>query len=244
MEIGLVEAILRFPVKSMAGERLENASLGWHGIEGDRRLALRRTQETSGFPWLTASRLPELLRFTPLREKNGEAQNLPTGVRTPEGKELTLFGEELASDIGRRHGAPVQMMHFRAGIFDEATISVITTDTITEISNLAGIDPDVRRFRPNILVRLLQPGPFEEDNWLGGVLVFGDPNVGPRISVTLLDPRCSMVNFDPDSAISSPEVMKCIVRAHQNNAGIYATVIRTGQLKIGQPVYFQAAMDK
>ena len=44
-EIGQIEAIFRYPVKSMAGERLDVADMGWHGIDGDRRLALRRTQE-------------------------------------------------------------------------------------------------------------------------------------------------------------------------------------------------------
>ena len=42
IEIGQVEAIFRYPVKSMGGERLEVAKLGWHGLEGDRRLAFRR----------------------------------------------------------------------------------------------------------------------------------------------------------------------------------------------------------
>jgi uncharacterized protein YcbX len=45
VEIGHVEAIFRYPVKSMAGEPLEAAELGWHGLEGDRRLALRRLEE-------------------------------------------------------------------------------------------------------------------------------------------------------------------------------------------------------
>ena len=35
IEIGHVEAIFRYPVKSMGGERLEVADLGWHGIDGD-----------------------------------------------------------------------------------------------------------------------------------------------------------------------------------------------------------------
>ena len=53
IEIGHVEAIFRYPVKSMAGERLEVANLGWHGLDGDRRLAFRRMDDRSGFPWLT-----------------------------------------------------------------------------------------------------------------------------------------------------------------------------------------------
>src|SRR5678815_2452141 len=103
IEIGQVEAIYLYPVKSMAGERVEAANLGWHGIDGDRRLALRRTQERSGCPWLSASNLPELLLFTPLRDKDGAPGELPTHVRTPEGKELAVFGEELATEIERRH---------------------------------------------------------------------------------------------------------------------------------------------
>jgi len=54
-EIGQVEAIFRYPVKSMRGEQLEVANLGWHGLEGDRRLAFRRMADRSGMPWLTAS---------------------------------------------------------------------------------------------------------------------------------------------------------------------------------------------
>jgi hypothetical protein len=67
IEIGRVEAIYRYPAKSMGGERLEAADMGWHGLEGDRRLAFRRMEDRSGFPWLTASRLPDLLLFSPQR---------------------------------------------------------------------------------------------------------------------------------------------------------------------------------
>src|SRR5712672_3242463 len=107
IEIGQVEALFRYPVKSMGGERLEAATLGWHGIDGDRRLALRRIDDHSGFPWLAASKLPDLLLFAPLRREDGAQGELPTHVRTPEGGELPIFGEDLATEIGRRYGAPV-----------------------------------------------------------------------------------------------------------------------------------------
>src|SRR5262245_45951696 len=123
IDIGHIEAIFRYPIKSMAGERVEAAAMGWHGIEGDRRLAFRRAQERSDFPWLSAGRLPDLLQFTPLTPEDGGL--LPTHVRTPEGHEMAVFGEELAADVERRLGAPVQMMHLRGGIFDEASVSVI-----------------------------------------------------------------------------------------------------------------------
>jgi len=124
------------------------------------------------------------------------------------------------------------MMQLRHGIFDEASISVIATDTVREIGRLAGRSLDVRRFRPNVVVQLQRSAPFQEDEWLGGVLSFGKGDDAPAIAATTRDERCSMVNLDPDSASPAPEVMKAVVRANQNNAGIYATVTRIGKLAV------------
>jgi len=239
IEIGHIEAIFRYPVKSMAGERLETADLGWHGIEGDRRMALRRKDDRSGFPWLTGSKLPELILFAPLRRDECAQGELPTHVRTPDGTELPAFGDDLAAEVERRYGAPVEMLQMKNGIFDDASISVIASDTVHEIGRLAGQSPDVRRFRPNILVRLPKPLPFQEDEWLGGVLTFGEGDDAPAVSVTTRDLRCSILNLDPDSARSAPEVLKAVVRTHQNCAGVYATVTRTGRLDVGQAIFLR-----
>src|SRR5205809_2430227 len=241
IEIGHVEAIFRYPVKSMGGERLEVASLGWHGLEGDRRLAFRRMDDRSGFAWLTAGKLPDLLLFAPQRRENGAREELPTHVRAPDGEAMPVFGEDLATEVGRRHGAAVQMMHLNHGIFDEATISVIASDTVREIGRLAGRSADVRRFRPNVVVRFLRSVPFQEDAWVGGVLSFGEGDDAPAVTATMRDIRCSMVNFDPDSATPAAEMLKAVVRVHQNTAGIYGAVTRTGRLAVGQTIVLHAA---
>jgi uncharacterized protein YcbX len=90
IEIGRVEAIFRYPVKSMSGERLEVAKLGWHGLDGDRRLAFRRMDDRGGFPWLTASKLPDLLLVAPHLREDSAQGDLPTHVRTPDGEEMTV----------------------------------------------------------------------------------------------------------------------------------------------------------
>src|SRR5258708_15239827 len=105
--IGEVEAIFRYPVKSMGGERLEVANLGWHGLDGDRRLAFRRMDDRGGFPWLSASKLPDLLLFTPHRNEDADADadgaqgdpHLPTHIRTPDGEALPVFSDDLAKEI-------------------------------------------------------------------------------------------------------------------------------------------------
>jgi uncharacterized protein YcbX len=128
------------------------------------------------------------------------------------------------------------MMQLKHGIFDDASISVIALDTVHEIARLASRNPDVRRFRPNLLVRLLRSAPFLEDEWLGGVLTFGEGDDAPAISVTKRDARCSMVNLDPDAASPAPEVLKAVVRANQNHAGVYGTVTRVGRAAVGQTI--------
>jgi uncharacterized protein len=244
IEIGQVEAIFRYPVKSMGGERLEAANLGWHGLDGDRRLAFRRMDDHSGFPWLTATKLPDLLLFAPSRRENGAEADLPTHIRTPGGNEMPVFGEGLAAEVGRRYGAPVEMMQLNHGMFDEACISVIASDTVREIGRLAGRSLDVRRFRPNVVVRLLRSIPFQEDEWLGGALSFGEGSDAPAITVTMHDVRCSMVNLDPDSASPAPEVLKAVVRANQNKAGIYGAVTRMGRVRVGQTILLRAPAVK
>jgi uncharacterized protein len=243
LEIGHVEAIFRYPVKSMRGEPLEVAELGWHGIEGDRRMAFRRVDDRSGFPWLTATKLPALLLFSPFRSADRDREGPPTHVRTPDGREMPVFGEELAGEIGQRHGAAVQMMELRHGIFDDACISVIASDTVREIGRLSEHTADVRRFRPNIVVRLLRPSPFQEDDWIGGVLSFGGEVDAPAVTLTTRDLRCSMVNYDPDSVRPAPEVLKAVVRANAVHAGVYGAVTRVGRLTVGQAVLLRQSPE-
>jgi uncharacterized protein YcbX len=154
---------------------------------------------------------------------------------------MPVFGENLAAEIERRCGIPVQMMQMRQGIFDETSMSVIASETVREISRLAGREPDVRRFRPNVVVHLERPTPFQEDDWLGGVLSFGEGEDAPAVAVTMRDIRCAMVNLDPDTASRAPEVLKAVVRVHENAAGVYATVTRTGRLTVGQRIFLRDA---
>lgn len=239
VKVGEVEALFRYPVKSMRGEPLQVADLGWHGLEGDRRLAFRRIDDRSGFPWLSASKLPELILFAPLQRGSAVGGHLPTHVRTPEGKELAVFDHELAAEVGRRHGAPVEMMYLSRGIFDEASISVITSATVGELGRLVAQPADVRRFRPNIVIASPSSVPFEEDEWVGGVLCCGETSEPAVLGITNRDERCSMVNYDPDSGQRAAEVLKAIVRVRDNKAGVYGTVIRRGRIAVGQSIFFE-----
>lgn len=236
IELGRVRELYRYPVKSMAATPIESAQLGWHGLDGDRRFAVRRLADHSGFPWLTASHCPELLLYRPEgRDANAE-EPLPTHVLTPAGERLELGSEALRAELGGRFGSGVELMQARSGVFDEATVSVISNSTILGIARELDRPLDRRRFRPNIVFETSDPQPFGEDRWVGGTLRFGDDESGAAVSVTMRDLRCVVVNLDPDTAQQDPLIMRTIVRLNQNNAGVYGTVVRTGTIAVGQRV--------
>ena len=241
IDVGQVREIVRYPVKSMAGIALESAMLGWYGLEGDRRFAFRRVGADGGFPWLSASHLPELLLYEPVGLDVRHGEPLPTHVRTPAGSQLELLSPALNAEIGKLFGSEVELMQLKHGIFDEATVSVIGLATIAAIGRESELgDLDRRRFRMNIVLETESAEPFHEDSWVGGTLVFGNHaasgSAAPAISVTMPDLRCVMVNLDPDTAAKDARVMKTVVRLNQNNAGVYATVLRTGRISIGDRV--------
>ena len=235
--LGRVCEIARYPVKSMGGTLTPSAFLGWHGLAGDRRFAFRRTGETGGFPWLSASRLPELLLYRPIGLDETTGEPLPTHVRTPAGLELPLGGPELTAEIGARLGGAVELMKLKHGIFDEGALSVISLSTIAGIAREARVEADRRRFRPNIVLETGDTAPFHEDGWVGGTLVFGDGDPAPAVSVTLRDERCVMLNLDPDTAAQDPRLLKAAVRLNQNNAGVYGTVVQCGTIRVGDRVW-------
>ena len=235
-ELGHVCELVRYPVKSMAGAVTESAFLGWHGLDGDRRFAFRRLGNASGFPWLSASRLAELLLYQPFGLDESTREPLPTHVRTPAGTHLELRSSELQSEVAERFGSSVELMQLKHGIFDEGSVSVISLATIAGIGREAGVDLDRRRFRANIVLETGNTEPFLEDGWVGGTLVFGNSEPRPAVSVTVRDVRCMMINLDPDTATQDARVLKTVVRLNKNTAGVYGTVVQTGRVRVGDPV--------
>jgi uncharacterized protein YcbX len=237
IQLGRIHELVRYPIKSMAGVAVQSASLGWHGLAGDRRYAFRRLAEHSGFPWLTAGRFPELIRYLPFGLDESSDEPSPTHVRTPAGTDLLLESAELQKEISSRCGLELELMNFKHGIFDDASVSMISLATTAGIGQAVGLHMDHRRFRANIVLDTLDAEPFLEDRWVGGTILFGDDEPRPAVTVTTRDVRCVMINLDPDTAKQDAAIMKTLVGLNDNNAGVYGTVVRTGTLNVGQPVY-------
>lgn len=108
MRVGTVSQLWRYPVKSMAGERLDAASLSWRGIPGDRGWALY--DETRG--GITgAKRLPLLraCRASYADEPVAGAASPPARITLPDGAVLATDAPEAASRLGELLGRPVTL---------------------------------------------------------------------------------------------------------------------------------------
>ena len=221
--VGRVAELWRYPVKSMAGERLAAADVGWAGVAGDRRWAfVRPGLERSGFPWLTIREAPAMARHVPRFAEPDRPDESRTLVTTPDGRELDVVDPALAAALGEG----VRVIKNHVGLFDVMPLSVISTASIAAV----GDELEVRRFRPNLLVEA--DGAFPEDAWVGAELAIGDL----VMRVDQRDQRCVLVNVDPDTGERDPSVLKTIARERDACLGVYGTVVRPGGVREGDDV--------
>jgi uncharacterized protein YcbX len=214
---------------------MENLSLDRHGVIGDRRYALRRRGDASGFPWLTASKLPALISY---RVGKLDDRLVPATVCAPSGEMLECEGTSMSRHFAVTHNVDVELAHLRQGMFDAAGVSIITQQTLSSLGQLVDARLDPRRFRPNVLIDVdSSANPYPENDWVGHSIAFGNPGDGVRVAVTELDERCVMISIDPDTGQSSPELLRAVVQHRDNFAGVYAVPTRIGSIAIGDSAY-------
>lgn len=226
---GTIAHLGRYPVKSMAGEVLDEVSLGLDGFPGDRWYAFVKDGDFSAFPWLTARDVPDLVRFRPVIRAFG--RKLELDVISPESTTFDITSDALRDELALRAGRPVRLHSNHRGNYDAASLSLILRSTVGALTEDAGVAPDHRRFRMNLVIESDLP-PFAEPRYLGRVLRCGDA----RFAITKQDQRCEMITLDPDSAERTPAVLKEAGIRNNACAGVYLTVLTPGVLRAGDEV--------
>src|SRR5882724_8336139 len=230
--VGVIRQLGRYPVKSMRGEPLIATTLTLQGVPADRLYAFVQTASRSSFPWFTARELPELLCYcTSVTEADG--QEAAVTVTAPGGKKFPITSDELRESQEARSGKKLFLLYDYRGSYDVAPISLISRQTVSQIAKESETAEDPLRFRPNLLIDLESGEPFDELNWVGRILRVGDT---ARIAITQVDQRCMMITLDPASAKPSPAILRCVVQQHKQCAGVYATVLTAGEVRIGDKV--------
>jgi uncharacterized protein len=232
--VGTVEALWRYPVKSMAGEQLSQAPVDARGILGDRLYAVRDTDGKLGSGKNTRRfrRMDGLLDF-----HAAYLPDLTPVITLPDGRTVRGDDEHVhwaVSDGLDRPGVTL----VKEGVishFDQEPLHLVTTASMTWLADLApGTDVDARRVRPNMVIRVDQTSGRPEDAWVGREL-----HIGSHLVIDIVDTveRCAMVNAGQDDLADTAEVLRAIAEASNLLFGVYARVTMPGRIKIGDEVF-------
>jgi len=247
MEIG---EIWRYPVKSMLGEQLDQASVGPGGIQGDRRWAV--VDKESGVS-LSAKRYADLLRCQAWTSDGGVMIRLPDGGEYPVGsaevahalsdllgrKVTTRSAEatetiqhEFPTAVTEGEGEPFLYEPETKAFFDCAPLQLLTTATLNKLQQLlptSAIHPV--RFRPNFLVETKEAD-FIENDWVNNDVDLGSL----RCQVYDHTRRCIMVALGQGDLPRDTEVIRTILQCNEGRAGVALKTQDSGMVRRGAKV--------
>ena len=213
-----IKELWRYPVKSMAGQRVIRVQMDELGLDGDRNVLV---QGANGRV-LTSRTHHKLLGLRGTVGADGET--LVSGHPWDSPEALALV---------RSAAGPGATLIFHDGPerFDILPLLVATD------GGLAAFGHDSRRLRPNIVVGGVDG--LAERNWPGKCLRIGDAVIG----IQDLRARCVMTTYDPDTLEQNPQVLKEIVQKFGGELALNCFVIHGGGLKIGDPVRLEACLQ-
>src|SRR5262245_4699419 len=205
-----VAGLWRYPVKTLAGERLSTATVGLNGISGD------RTIWVVGPEGVRTSRLHHrLLGLEGTLSKQGQVLINGRPWKSPEALALV---KRAAGDDAWLESSGVDDR------FDVLPLLVATDGAI------AAFGRDVRRLRPNILIGGVDG--LAEREWAGAELHIGSVVV----RLDSLRARCPMTTVDPDTLERNPAVLRDIGRRFGGRLALNAAVANPGAIVIGDSV--------
>ncbi len=246
-----VAQLWRYPVKSLAGERLSTLNLVADGVEGDRAWGI---VDRADGRILTGRREPSLLFAAARMGTDG----LPC-ITLPDGRELAGPGsatdDALSAWLGRTVTlvAAVDSAAMRAEYFADATddtsraiewtmphgrfvdLAPVLVLTTAALRGCAAVYPegawDVRRFRPNVLVEADGEG-WLEDEWIGRTLRVGSAVLAPHQRCV----RCTMVSRAQPGLAKDVQIYKTLHRTHGGDAGAWSQVTGQATIALGDAV--------
>ncbi|CAH1202022.1 putative protein YcbX [Paenibacillus allorhizoplanae] len=232
--IGKISEINRYPIKSFAGERLTSCQIEAYGMLGDRFGAFYDESKSGWWRYVTARNMPNMLTYQ-ASYLNGDIHITAADGRT--------FGwdDALLKEMQTQTKIPLTMSrlkeqhpeHPQLLSVDGASILLITDASLRKLESLHGKDLDQRRFRGNFVVALDEHA-CSEGEWIGRQIAIGEV----QLQVDSFCDRCMMITIDPDTLDKDPSVLKQVNEGFDLQFGVYASVVQTGQIRLGDTVKF------
>jgi uncharacterized protein YcbX len=233
LRVGVVTCLYRYPVKSLLGEELESAVVNRRGVEGDREWAVYTADGGigSGKTSHRFRRVDGLLRLQAVLDDGTPRLDLP------DGRSLPVDDPDAGAALTALLGQPLELRpETTVPHHDDSPLHLVTTAALATLGRELGAQPEVARFRPNVVVDTLAAGLLEgypEDAWTGRELALGD-EVVVRIDGAM--PRCVMVGAEQRDLPRDPAVLTTLGRVHDVDFGVQASVVRGGVMRPGDEV--------
>lgn len=205
MQVG---ELWRYPVKSMAGERLSSTEVRLDGIPGDRALYVVDPRGEI----VSARTRPRLLAHRATVDGHGDV--LVDG--------LPWDSPETAAAVEHAAGPGAQIVRASgAERFDILPLLVATDGAIDAFGY------DGRRLRPNLVLSGV-PG-LTERSWEARQIQIADTVIG----LAALRGRCIMTTFDPDTNAQDVAVLRHIRAAFGGTLALNAWAGKPGRITVG-----------
>ena len=226
MKLGAVESLWRYPVKSLVGESLDSLDIDPRGVSGDREYAVSNLNGKFG----SGKDTGRFRRIDGLFSMSAEATNNGVAIKFPDGIVLSSDDQAMNSKLTQTLGQNVTLtQESEIPHFDDGAVHILTTRSLSMLHELlpdAGIDP--RRFRPNIVIN----SPCLDQDLIGKNIKIGST----VLSITHKTERCRMITVDQQELDSRPEILKVVSKNFSLEFGVYARVLSTGSVSIGDAV--------
>jgi uncharacterized protein YcbX len=230
--IGKISEINRYPIKSFAGERLTSCQIEAYGMLGDRFGTFYDESKSGWWRYFTARNMPNMLTY--------QASYLHGDIRiTAADGRLFSWDDELLNEIQSQTRTPLTLSRLKEPhpehphllSVDGASILLVTDASLRKLEHLHGKSLDQRRFRGNFVV-VLDDHAYTEGEWIGRQIAIGEV----QLQVDSYCERCMMITIDPDTLDKEPSVLKKVNESFNLQFGVYASVVKTGQIRLGDTV--------
>ncbi|WP_026701577.1 MOSC domain-containing protein [Salibacterium aidingense] len=239
MLVGQIEEIVRHPVKSFRGESVDQTKIMEYGLYGDRSHAYLDDTKKGNF--LTITHFSEMVRYKAEFIGEESMDEYPeVNVTTPEGKVVDWKDPELIEEIENKSNRKISTIdyspsHVPIGPIAVEHILLATDASLDQLKELWGKEEvDSRRFRPNLFISLQEKVPFIEEEWIGRRI-----KIGADVELEFVGhcKRCMIITVNPDNAERDSSLHKTVIQERNNNFGVYASVIKTGDIHVGDEVH-------
>src|SRR5450759_1555855 len=219
-----VVEVWRYPVKSMAGERLDSCEVALTGLDGDRRWALVDGSPNRAGKPLTIREEDQLMTYR-ARLADGGVE-----VVTP-GGEVAGMDDRMVARLAAETSRPLTLRELEGANFDDSPVLIVNLATVAAFGVEAGMQVDHRRFRANLYVKGLAPE--KALAWIGRRVAVGEA----ELEVVSRCERCMVITKDPDTIATTHELLRVLTQTQETCMGVYCRVTRPGRVAAGDHVF-------